>query len=89
MFKNSGATIKTLAKILFYFISISCVLIGMFLILFVSQNNVEGHNSIIITGLVITIGGVILAYIQSLLLYGYGELIETNQKIKSQLEKIK
>ena len=71
MFANPGKIIMEVARILFVLTLTILVAFGMFLIM---ENQV-------ITGLFIIIGGGLGAYISSLLLYGYGQLVADTHNI--------
>lgn len=63
LFDNIGAKIKTVAKI-FFIIEVIAAIITSFLL------------SNFIVGLLIVIGGFVVAWLSSLTLYGFGDLIE-------------
>lgn len=71
-FDNIGGKIKGLAKFIFAILTIIELLGGFFFL-------IEGNNEII--GLLIIVGGPILAWINSWLLYGFGQLIENSDII--------
>ena len=80
MFKNPGATIKKMAKILFILGIVAAVLIGIFMI-------IEDDDLILAAPLA---AGIIIGvnYISCLFLAAFGELVETNTAIKESNEKI-
>ena len=89
MFSNIGAKIKGLAKFIFWVVSIAAVIMGMLTII---QGIGNAHNeskeiiTSILLGMAIMVGGVIMAWLQNFLLYGFGELVDSNQKILRELE---
>lgn len=89
MFNNIGRKIKGLAKFIFWVISIISI-VGGAIIAFstITNSNAESSQKIasIIIGILTAVGGVILAWLQNFLLYGFGELIDTNQKMLAIME---
>ena len=84
MFENIGGKIKGLAKFIFWVISIISI-IGGGVIIFTGLANSDSDSSSkiasIVIGILSAVGGVLLAWIQNFLLYGFGELVDSNQKI--------
>ena len=84
MFENIGGKIKGLAKFIFWVISIISI-IGGGVIIFTGLANSDSDSSSkiasIVVGILSAVGGVLLAWIQNFLLYGFGELVDSNQKI--------
>ena len=77
-FKNVGRTIKNLAKIINY------VGIGVSLICWVYlliKGAIDDNTTLLIISLAVAIGGSLVSWIQSVLLYGFGSLIENCQII--------
>ena len=90
MFNNIGAKIKGLAKLIFWIISIISILGGIFVIIQgigSSDNNAKTVIMSIVIGFIIAVGGMVLAWLQNFLLYGFGELVDSNQKILRELER--
>ena len=85
MFKNIGRKIKGFAKFLFWLTIIGFSIAALVVIVF----TVNDRNSALI-GILVAIGlivaGIILGWLQNFLLYGYGELIDSTQKILEELE---
>ncbi len=84
MFSNIGAKIKGLAKFIFWVICIISIIAGIVTIIQAMANSYSNSSSkiyAIIAGFLIAVGGTILAWLQNFLLYGFGELIDSNQKI--------
>ena len=80
LFQNPGKKIKSLSIILF---CINCILslIGAFVLGRVSSVSHYGNGVIVlITFLLVLIGGLLVAFVLSLFLYGFGELIENSAK---------
>lgn len=65
MFKNIGKKIKGLAKVLFWLLAICSVVIGLYLL-----DDTDGISA------AIGVGGVLVAWIGSWFLYGFGEIID-------------
>ena len=89
MFENIGSKIKGLAKLLFWITVTGAVIGGLGVIIYGALNvNNESNESIaaIMGGVGIIVIGIIVAWLQNFLLYGYGELIDSNQKILKYLE---
>lgn len=80
LFQNPGKKIKSLSIILF---CINCILslFGAFVLGRVSSVSHYGNGVIVlITFLLVLIGGLLVAFVLSLFLYGFGELIENSAK---------
>ena len=79
MFANIGRKIKNFAKFSFG-IGVLVSIIGA---IYVIVSSLNGREPIvgILTGLLIAVGGVIVSWLQTFLLYGFGELVDSNQKI--------
>ena len=84
MFANIGRKIKNFAKFSFG-IGVLVSIIGA---IYVIVSSLNGREPIvgILTGLLIAVGGVIVSWLQTFLLYGFGELVDSNQKILRNLE---
>lgn len=68
MYEDIGGKIKTLAKAWFFIGAIIAVICGIYLVVI--------DDSMVFVGLFLAVGGPLLAYISSWLLYGFGELID-------------
>ena len=79
MFSNIGGKIKTLAKIIFA-VEAVIIVIWAFKLLFSEYEEVR------LTGLIVLVVGLLVSWISSWFLYGFGELIETNQLLVDTLE---
>ena len=82
MFRNIGSKIKTLAKVIFW-LSVIGSMIGAFAVIALAAMRGSGDSIglAIIIGLVIVIVGIVFAWLSTFMLYGFGELIDTNQKM--------
>ena len=89
MFNNIGRKIKGLAKTLFWILTIISMIAGFLVIVFTFNEGGESSILAILAGIGIAVGGFILAWLQNFLLYGFGELIDSNQKILKVLEEKK
>ena len=89
MFKHIGSKIKGLAKFFFFLTCIVAFVAGIFVIAY-GAGNVNNESSTMILALLIgigiIIGGIIIGWLQNFLLYGFGELIDSNQKILELLQ---
>ncbi len=89
MFNNIGGKIKGLAKFIFWVLSIISI-IGGFVVVLNGINSMSKDTQTgiigILTGVAIAVVGVIMAWLQNFLLYGFGELVDSNQKILRELE---
>ncbi len=74
MFDNVGRQIKSFAKVLFY-LGVVGSFIGGLVLLAMGSEAWEG-GTFIIAGLLLIVVGTLVSWISSLLLYGFGELIE-------------
>ena len=68
MYDNIGKKIKGLVKVLFIVESIAAAIVGIALL--------ASDEDLIFIGLLVLLGGPIVAWVSSLLLYGFGELID-------------
>ena len=93
MFNNIGGKIKGLAKFVCWVGIIMCIISG---IVIISQGNQLKHisysdsvngSSMIVTGVLLIIAGSIGSWLGSLVLYGFGELIERAVSIDNKLGK--
>lgn len=89
MFKNIGAKIKGLAKFIFWVMTILAAIGGIFIIIQGLGNSRAGSSEKIysvLIGIGVIVFGIIFAWLQNFLLYGFGELVDSNQKILRELE---
>ena len=89
MFNNIGSKIKGLAKFIFWVMSIAAIIGGFIVALgAISKMSDNAQSGVlgILLGVAIAVFGVILAWLQNFLLYGFGELVDSNQKILRELE---
>ena len=89
MFNNIGRKIKGLAKFLFWIVAIISILGGLAVLIFMTTDSGDGMLIGVLAAIGIAVGGFILAWLQNFLLYGFGELIDSNQKILKVLEEKK
>lgn len=81
MFENPGRRIKRIATIVFIIISIACI-VGAF---FISMCVKDSEYSLLVF-CVAMLAGPFLAYLQALLLYAFGELVENSTKLAEKNE---
>lgn len=89
MFNNIGAKIKGLAKFIFWVLAIISVIAGMLIIIKGIGNTTDDSSQKIVSvliGIAVIVIGIITAWLQNFLLYGFGELVDSNQKILRELE---
>ena len=87
MFKNPGKKIKTLAKVLYWIITLGCLTTA---IIFVAENSYWGLDiEIILIAVAIVAGGFLVAFLSNLGLYAFGELVENSGKIVILCEQFK
>ena len=86
MFDNIGGKIKALAKILCYIGIGLSVLVGIILMATLGEAFDSGFLAFLV-GLVAIALGVLMAWVGSFVLYGYGELIDTNAQIAENTKK--
>ncbi len=94
MFSNIGGKIKMLAKVLFWIGVIGSVIIGgIFLISprgTATFNYSYGYStqvSSVLAGIIFIFLGFLLSWISSMLLYGFGQLIENSDAIRENTSK--
>lgn len=87
MFSNIGRKIKILAKTLFWLLVIISILgaIGMIIVGF-SMKEGKYILQYCLFAILIVVGGILSAWLSNFMLYGFGELIDTNQRIANYLE---
>ncbi len=78
---NVGKIIKVIAVILFFIIIATCLYTGAII-----WKSIEYDNSIVFF-ITLIIGSVVSAFLGSVLLYGYGDLIDTNKQILEKVSK--
>lgn len=91
MFNHIGSKIKGFSKFLFWLSAISGLIAGLVLMI-VGAINADDTPELVLfifLGLFVMIGGFLLAWVQTFVLYGYGELVDSNQKILELLEEQK
>ena len=83
MYRNIGKKIKVLATIICIVTAIIWIILGFVLIL-----REKSTTEIRLAGMVTLIAGPLSCWINSFLLYGYGELIEQNAETNKELKKL-
>ncbi len=83
MFTKIGKKIKIVAQVEFYILTISSVVGALYLIFNFGQ--MLGTGNAILIGLLIILVGVLLAWVSSFMLYGFGELVDNSAIIKDAL----
>ena len=74
MYEDIGGKIKALAKAWFFIGAIFAIICGIYLIVI--------DESMVFVGMFLMVGGPLLAYISSWLLYGFGELVDIAYEIE-------
>ena len=83
MFARIGKKIKIVATVMFYVLAVASV-IGGFYVIF-NFGSLVGTGNAILLGILIALLGCLIAWISSLMLYGYGELVDNSAIIKDLL----
>ena len=74
MFDNIGAKIKGMAKFFCWFGIIASVLFGFGIIAL--SNNPYAGSGVVVSGIITMVAGAISSWLGSLVLYGFGQLVE-------------
>lgn len=85
MFDEVGKKIKTLVIALSVISMLVYVFIGLIFIFAFAKTELSTFFTVI--GFAVMIIGILITYVSSFALYGYGELIDSNQQILEILEK--
>lgn len=83
MFTRIGKTIKTVATVLFYVLAAASV-IGAFYVI-INFGQLLGTGNAILLGILIALVGCLVGWLSSLMLYGFGELVDNSTIIKDAL----
>ena len=83
MFTRIGKKIKTVATVLFYVLAVAFV-IGAFYVI-INFGQLLGIGNAILIGILIALVGCLVAWLSSLMLYGFGELVDNSTIIKDAL----
>ncbi len=85
MFNNIGKKIKGLAKLVCWIGIIIFAIVGLGVII----SGISGDNAVsaIISGILIIVGGFLVSWIGSFVMYGYGELIDKTSDIAENTKK--
>ena len=85
MFNNIGKKIKGLAKLVCWIGIIIFAIVGLGVII----SGISGDNAVsaIISGILIIVGGFLVSWIGSFVMYGYGELIDKTADIAENTKK--
>ena len=78
---NVGKIIKVIAVILFFIIIATCLYTGAII-----WKSIDYDNSIVFF-ITLIIGSIVSAFLGSIFLYGYGDLIDTNRQILEKVSK--
>ncbi len=76
MYDNIGGKIKILAEVVCWIGIIACVIIGIVLIAI--------SEDLVLAGILIAVGGAILSWVSSFILYGFGQLVENSDIMAEQ-----
>ena len=94
LFEGAGSRLKNVAKVLFVIGIIATIVLFIVFgwkrstIVSVGSGHKETVSEFQITGLYILIGGIVGTYINSLLIYGFGEMIEEISSTKYSLSNV-
>lgn len=86
MFKNSGDSIKTIARVFFGIATIICVILAF---VFGFTKSFGGRQLDPVPFFSFLIGGPVLAYVSCQILYGFGELIDCALSVAYNINEIK
>ncbi len=86
LFDRVGRKIMGLAKFIFWAITIINALVAIFLIYTAIKGKSFGP---VFIALIVAVAGVLVAWLSSVLLYGYGQLIDSQQDVVEELSEIK
>lgn len=89
LFENSGAQIQKIAKIIFYVSAVLALVLGIVIVVVVGDSTDE-FGLCTILGVVVAGYGMLMAYLASLFLSSYGELVqntEENRKVNEEILK--
>ena len=87
MFDNIGSKIKSYAKANFWIETIASVLLGIILLAIASETYSDLEEIYTIIGIVFLLGGPATAYITSIFLYGFGQLVENSDVLATKKNK--
>ena len=79
MFNNPGKKIQTLCKIVFWLIVIAAIIIGIAMMIMSANNGNFGIG--LLLGIVIIGAGILIAWLDVLVLFAFGKLVESNEEI--------
>ncbi len=83
MFTKIGKKIKTVATVLFYALAAASV-IGAFYVI-INFGQLLGTGNAILIGILIALVGCLVAWLSSLMLYGFGEMVDNSAIIRDAL----
>lgn len=86
MFDNIGGKIKALAKVLCWIGIIASVISGIVMIVSGSSSRYYSGPSPVLTGFLTIILGALFSWIGSFFTYGFGQLIEDTEMIRSRMD---
>ena len=90
MFDNIGRKIKGLSNMLFWVGAIASTIIGLVIMgSLANRSRGSEQGAIIFVGILLIAVGIFVSWLSSILLYGYGELIDSNQKILHEMRALK
>lgn len=86
LFERVGSKIMGLAKVIFWIVVIINLLISIYMI----YGAIKSENyALVVPALIVAGAGVVAGWLSSVLLYGYGQLIESQQTAVDELSEIK
>lgn len=98
MFRNIGKKLKTVAKVVCWIGIIASVVMGVILIIAGSNgsNTIDYYGNIaistqgtnnVVAGIIVIVVGSLSSWVGSLLIYGFGQLIEDNSEMRKIMER--
>ena len=83
VFDNSGGKIKSIAKAVFY-VGVFLSIVGFFWLAIIARD--EDNLRYLSIGLIVLFGGSVFSWINSVFIYGFGSLIESNEEMVQKLK---
>ena len=89
MFKNPGGSLRTYGKVVFFIFAIAAVIGGI--MMFAGAGNVGRYRggaslAMVLGGIVLIAAGIFVAYLLSIFVIAFGELVENSTMIRRMME---
>ena len=86
MFRNVGKQIKNLTIFLAVIEILAAVGVAGYMVYMAIEENVENMAQVALVAIGIILGGVLIAWLSNLMLYSYGQLVDSNERIAKNME---